>query len=89
MREKITREASEIRKRALTESLKLATSAFGLIAALAWNEVIQEIVNEYVKPFFGEGSGLVSLVIYAVAITLLVVFITYQVSKITEEKKEN
>lgn len=87
MREKIKQEAGEIRNRALTESLKLATSAFGLIAALAWNEVIQEIVNEYVRPFFGEGSGLVSLVIYAVAITLLVVFITYQVSKITEEKK--
>lgn len=86
MREKIKQEASEIRKRALVESLKLATSAFGLIAALAWNQVIQEIVNVYVKPFFGEGSGLISLLIYAVIITVLVVFVTYQVSKFTEEK---
>jgi len=86
MQEKIKKEAGEIKKRALTESLKLATSAFGLVAALAWNQVIQEVVNVYVKPFFGEGSGLISLLIYAVAITVLVVFITYQVSKITEEK---
>ena len=88
MREKIKKEASEIRKRALTESLKLATSAFGLIAALAWNEVIQEIVNVHIRPFFGKGSGLISLIVYAVIITLLVVFITYQVSKITEEKRD-
>jgi hypothetical protein len=88
MREKIKQEAGEIRKRALTESLKLATGAFGLIAALAWNQVIQEVVNVYVKPFFGEGSGLVSLIIYAVVITILVVIVTYQVSKITEEKKD-
>ena len=86
MKEKIKQEAGEIRKRAISETLKLATGAFGLVAALAWNQVIQEVVNVYVKPFFGEGSGLISLLIYAVIITLLVVFVSYQVSKFSEEK---
>ena len=86
MQEKIKKEADEIKKRAVSETLKLATGAFGLVAALAWNQVIQEIVNVYVKPFFGEGSGLISLLIYAVIITLLVVFVSYQVSKFSEEK---
>ena len=31
--------------------LTLATSAFGLVAALAWNSLIQEFVNSYVKKF--------------------------------------
>ena len=65
--------------------LTLATSGFGLVAALAWNSLIQEFVNSYVKKFLPNGSGLISLLIYAVVVTILAVFVTYQLSKLSEK----
>jgi len=64
------------------QMLTLATSGFGLVAALAWNGVIQELVNNYIKKLLPFGSGILSLLIYAILITILAVFITYQLSKI-------
>lgn len=69
----------------VTQMLTLATSGFGLVAALAWNSFIQELVNSYVKKFLPNGSGLTSLLIYAIVVTILAVAITYQLSEIKEE----
>ena len=65
----------------------LATSGLGLVAALAWNNVIQETVTQYIKPLIGAGSGLISLLIYAVIITALAVFITLQLSRLEQKLK--
>ncbi|MBI2611455.1 hypothetical protein HYW54_01775 [Candidatus Gottesmanbacteria bacterium] len=69
----------------IKQMITLATSGFGLVAALAWNNVIQEFVNNYVKKYISVGSGTISLFLYAIAITILAVFITYQLSKIAEK----
>ena len=69
----------------IKQMLTLATSAFGLVAALAWNSLIQELVNSYVKKFLPNGSGIISLFIYALVVTVLAVFITYQLSKVSEK----
>jgi len=66
----------------IKQMLTLATSGFGLVAALAWNEVIKESVNLYIRPHFAKGSGLISLLIYAVAITALAVIVTLQLTKL-------
>lgn len=66
------------------QMVTLATSGFGLVAALAWNNVIQEFVNEYIKKWLPDGSGLVSLLVYAVIITTLAVFVTLQLTKVLE-----
>ena len=66
----------------------LSTSGFGLVAALAWNSVIQEFVNTYVKKWLPAGSGILSLLIYALIITILAVVITLQLSKLTEKLQE-
>ncbi|KKQ36075.1 MAG: hypothetical protein US53_C0065G0005 [Candidatus Woesebacteria bacterium GW2011_GWA1_37_7] len=86
--DKLKKEADEIKKQFAKQILTLVTSGFGLVAALAWNEVIKEIVDVYIKPFFGEGSGLVSLFIYALFVTVLVVIVTYQLSKIVGKDEE-
>jgi uncharacterized membrane protein (DUF106 family) len=65
--------------------MNLATSGFGLVAALAWNELIKELVNNYIKPIVGGSSGMISLLIYAVVITILAVVVTYNLTKITEK----
>ena len=65
----------------IRQMLTLATSAFGLVTALAWNNVIQSIVNDYIKKYF-PASSLFSLVFYAVIVTALAVAVTLQLSRI-------
>ena len=64
------------------QMLTLATSGFGLVAALAWNSVIQEFVKDYIKKWLPNGGSIVSLLIYAIVITVLAVFVTLQLSKL-------
>lgn len=66
----------------------LSTSGFGLVAALAWNSVIQEFVNTYVKKWIPAGGGIISLLIYALIITVFAVLITIQLSKLSEKLQE-
>ena len=68
----------------IRQMLTLSTSGFGLVAALAWNSVIQEFVNAYVKRWLPGQSGIISLLIYAVVITILAVLVTLQLSKILD-----
>lgn len=66
------------------QMLTLSTSGFGLVAALAWNSVIQEFVNTYVKRWLPGQSGIISLLLYAIIITILAVFVTLQLSKVLD-----
>lgn len=77
----------DLPKAVLTQMTALATSGLGLVAALAWNSVIQETVNEYIKPLIGSNSGLISLLIYAILITVLAVFVTLQLSRLEQKLK--
>lgn len=79
---KIRKNASEIKIEILKQMLTLATSGLGLVAALAWNTLIQELVSQYIKPLLGGASGVISLLIYAVLVTVLAVVITYNLSKL-------
>lgn len=73
----------------IRQMLTLSTSGFGLVAALAWNNVIQEFVSNYIKKWLPQSSGIISLLIYAVVITILAVLVTLQLSKVLDrfEKK--
>lgn len=76
---------TKIHKQVMGEILRLSTSAFGLVAALAWNELIKELVNQYIKPLAGGASGIISLLIYAVLITVLAVTVTISLSKLSKK----
>lgn len=75
----------------IRQMVTLSTSGFGLVAALAWNSVIQEFVTTYIKKWLPQGGSIVSLLIYAVIVTVLAVTVTLQLSrvvnKLEEEKK--
>ena len=58
----------------IEQLITLSTSGFGLVAALAWNDTIQQFVNDFIEPTI-PGSGLISKLIYAL-------LITYQLSKL-------
>lgn len=73
----------------LKQMLTLATAGFGLVAALAWNNVIQEFVNTYVKKYLTVGSGIISLLLYAILITVFAVLVTYHLTNVLEKLEEN
>lgn len=71
-----------LREKLLDEMLRLATSGFGLVAALAWNDLIKRTVEDYIEPVVGGDSGLISLAIYALIVTILAVSVTYYLAKL-------
>lgn len=76
-----TQSERRLHRELIAQMLALLTSGFGVVAALAWNDAIQSFVKEYIEPNI-PGSGLISKFIYAILITFLIVFITYQLSTI-------
>jgi len=74
-------DAQSLQGALLGQMLTLATSGFGLVAALAWNQAIQDFVKEYVQPFF-PSTAIYYKFFYAILITLIAVFITYQLSRL-------
>ncbi|SRR3989344_2348685 len=86
--ENLTKEAKKLQLAFVKQMLSLATSAFGLVAALAWNNVIREFVDYYIKPYLPQGSGILSLLIYAIIITVLAVLVTFNLSRISEKLEE-
>lgn len=82
---KILRHVSGIKKEVLKQMLTLATSGFGLVAALAWNELIKELVEGYIQPLVGGSSGIISKLIYAVMVTALAVLVTLNLTKIIKK----
>lgn len=79
---------SELTIEIVRQILTLATAGFGLVAALAWNSLIQAFVEDYIKVWLPTGGKITSLIIYAVIITILAVFVTYQLTKVLN-KLEN
>lgn len=84
MAQKPQRERS-FRRELMQQLVTLATSAFGLVAALAWNDTIQQTVKEFIEPRI-PGSGLLSRLIYALFVTVLAVMITYQLSRLASKR---
>lgn len=78
------RPEKRLHREIVKQMVTLATSGFGLVAALAWNNVIQEFVETAIKPHLPSGSGLLSLLFYALFITTLAVTVTYQLTRLVE-----
>ncbi len=78
-------EKSKLHLAIIKQMVVLATSGFGLVTALAWNSVIQDAVNNYIRLYLPAGSGLLSLFLYAVIVTALAIAVTYQLSRLAEK----
>lgn len=70
------------------QMVSLSTAGFGLVAALAWNSLIQEFVNTYIKKWLPGGAKIFSLGIYAIIVTVLAVAVTLQLSRIVKKLEE-
>jgi len=81
---KEAKEEKKLHVEVIKQMVTLSTSGFGLVAALAWNNLIQEIVNNYIKKWLPGNSGIISLFIYALVVTFLAVFVTLQISRLSQ-----
>ena len=69
----------------LQTMISLASAAFGVVAALAWNSAITALV----KQIFGEGGQIISLFIYAIIITVIAVIVMVNLGKVAERTAES
>ena len=62
----------------------LITAAFGLVAALAWNDTIKAVVKEV----FGSSDDLVGMAVYAIIVTILAVVMTILIGRSLAKAKK-
>lgn len=72
----------EVKPTYLGTMIALATAAFGLIAALAWNKFITDLIALFLKP----GSGIWAELIYAVIVTVLALVVIQNLAKFAERQ---
>jgi hypothetical protein len=70
----------EVKPSYLGTMIALATAGFGLIAALAWNKFITDLIALFLKP----GSGVVAELIYAVIITVIAIIVISNLGKLAD-----
>ena len=58
--------------------ITLVTTAFGLVAGLAWNDAIQKLIETFV----GSGDALSGLFIYAIVVTIIAVVVTILLARV-------
>lgn len=76
--EDVKKEASSVFQSWKNESLSSLQLGFTFASALAWNEVMKSIVNNFVK---NGKSTTIQTFIYALAVTLLAGIVTYIIQK--------
>ena len=67
----------------LEATASLIIAAFGLVAALAWNEAIKAIVREV----FGSSDDLIGMVVYALIVTVVAVTATIIITRSVKKAK--
>lgn len=73
----------EIKEQVVDKLSTLITSAFGLVAALAWNAAIQKIF----ATLFGSISELYAELLYAISVTVIAVVVTIYVGRLAGKLK--
>lgn len=72
----------EVKPTYLGTMIALATAALGLIAALAWNKFITDLIGL----FLGPGKGVWAELLYAVVITLIAITVIQALAKLAERE---
>ena len=72
-----------MKKEVLEKVLVLITTAFGLVAALAWNDTIKAIFAH----FFGAPDTVPVMLVYAIMVSIIAVITVIQIGKMAERKK--
>jgi Family of unknown function (DUF5654) len=74
----------EVKPTYLGTMIALATAAFGLIAALAWNKFITDLIALFLAP----GKGVWAELVYAVIITIIATVVIQSLAKLAERQSK-
>jgi hypothetical protein len=74
----------EIKTTYIGTMIGLATVAFGLIAAGAWNKFISDTIALFLKP----GKGVLAEFIYAVIVTILAIVVVQGLARLAQKEAE-
>ncbi|MHB8432567.1 MAG: DUF5654 family protein [Candidatus Tyrphobacter sp.] len=72
----------EIKPTYIGTMLSLATIAFGLIAAGAWNKFISDLIAVFLRP----GSGVIAEFFYAIGVSVVAIVIVQNLGKLAERE---
>jgi len=72
-----------MRKEVMERLIALITAAFGLVAALAWNDTIRAIF----KHFFGTADTIPAMLTYAIIVSIIAVVVVIQIGKAAQRMK--
>jgi predicted PurR-regulated permease PerM len=83
-------------RQTVSKTLEFITTALTLVAALAWNEAIKGLITNVVQPVvnsissqaLGNLAAVLTPFIYALIVTVLVMFMLNRLKKITERLEE-
>ena len=79
----MSQKSDEFKVQLLETFASLITAAFGLVAALAWNEAIKQAVV-----VFKSENDLLGLTVYAVIVTILAVIMTLLIARSLSNAKK-
>ena len=72
-----------LKQEVLDKIAALVTAAFGLVAALAWNDAIKAVFKE----IFGSADAVGPMLIYAIIVTIIAVILTIIVARAAAKAK--
>jgi Family of unknown function (DUF5654) len=75
----------EVKPTYLGTMISLATVAFGLIAAGAWNKFISDFIALFLKP----GSGIWAELVYAIIITIVAILVVQNLGRLAERESSS
>jgi ABC-type multidrug transport system fused ATPase/permease subunit len=74
-----------LKQEILDKIAALITAAFGLVAALAWNDAIKAVFKE----IFGKADAVGPMLIYAIIVTIIAVILTIIVARAAAKAKSS
>lgn len=84
--DKVKQETQALQAEVRERTLGFITAGLGLVAGLAWNDAIKALID-YLFPL--DKNGLLAKFLYAIVITLVVVFLSiYLVRWLKKEEKQ-
>lgn len=81
---KVEKGLDEVKGLLEKQSVNYVLAAFGLVAGLAWNEAIKSLIDAI---FVIDRNSIMVKFIYAIAVTIVVVVITYYVNRLFAKSK--
>lgn len=79
----MSHKSDEFKVQLLETFASLITAAFGLVAALAWNDTIKAVVAEV----FQNNGEIMAMFVYAIIVTVIAVIMTLFISRALSKAK--